>query len=91
MNCDCKKRIEARLLERFRAEHPNGQDHSASLDGYGFALTDDNKMVMRGGSPIVLHTSLPTKTISMKPKKIRETMLWTFCPFCGTKATGGQQ
>ena len=87
MNCVCKKDIEARLLERLKADHQDGQDHSASLGGYGFAITDDNKMALVGGTPITLQAMTPKKAGGMKLTKINQTMVWTFCPFCGVKAT----
>jgi hypothetical protein len=86
MNCDCKKSIEARLLDRLKTEHPEGQNHSATLDGYGFGITEDNKMVLQGCTPISLQLMVPKKDSGLKPKKINQSMVWTFCPFCGAKA-----
>lgn len=81
MNCDCKKRIKAKLLERLKTDHPDGQNHFATLDGYGFGITYDNKMVLQGGTPITLLSMTPKKSGGIK------TMVWTFCPFCGVKTT----
>lgn len=86
MNCDCKKRIEAKLLERLISEHPEGQNHSATLDGYGFVITDDNKMALQGCTPITLQAMVPKKDGGLKAKKFNQSMVWTFCPFCGVAA-----
>lgn len=33
--CNCKTEIEAALLERFKAKHPDAASHSATLEGKG--------------------------------------------------------
>lgn len=87
MKCGCKKDIEAKLLERFKAERPEGEGHSASMDGaYGLGMTNDNKVVQQGVAPVILEVMLPKKSGGMAPKTIKMSMIWTFCPFCGTKA-----
>lgn len=89
MNCTCKKDIETRLLNKLKADRPDGEGHHAHLDGYGFALTDDNKMLQVGGTPITLTVMTPKKAGGMKLVRINQTMVWTFCPFCGAQAKGG--
>lgn len=88
MNCGCKKDIEARLLERLKTDHPDGTAHHAMLDGYGFAITEDNKMKQVGGTPITLTAMVPKKAGGMKAFRANQTMVWSYCPFCGVK-TGG--
>ena len=78
-------------MDKLKAERPDDQGHHAQLEGYGFALTDDNKMLLVGGTPITLQSMTPRKAGGMKSFRINQTMVWTFCPFCGTKATGDQQ
>lgn len=82
--CECKKEIEAKLLSRFKEQHPEGKDHELTLQGYSLIFGDEpytcGYMVVEGTVKLPLKTK-PT----MKSKKIKQNMMFTYCPFCGEK------
>ena len=83
--CDCKKNIEARLLEMF-AEQNQGDDHRIELGGYGLVIKG-NAMKEKGCMPIegsYLHT---LKNGNTKRKKVSQSMFFNYCPFCGEQYT----
>lgn len=86
MNCNCRAELEDKLVERFREGAPGATDHKASLQGYGFALTG-NKMVMRGYMDVAAKARYPLKKGGFKEKTIKQSLFFSYCPFCGVKAT----
>ena len=82
--CDCKSRIEAQLVERYKAAQPKAADHQATLEGYGFGVVG-NTMVMRPCMPIKYGARHPTKAGPERWKSEKGTMVFRFCPFCGEK------
>lgn len=84
MSCDCKKNLEAKLLERFKEQQSAATNHEATLQGYGLVV-DDNKMVSRGYMPVQLSASYPVKKGGSRVKKSEMSMFFSFCPFCGVK------
>jgi len=85
--CDCRKVLEAKLLEKFKEQYPDGEQHSVSLEGYAFVFggnTISSKPVM----PIrqtYLHTY---KNGNKKEKKIPCSLSLSYCPHCGEKVDG---
>lgn len=81
--CNCKPEIEAALLERFKAKHPDATGHSATLDGYGFAIVG-NTMTLRPYMPIKFGAGHANKKTGLERwKHEKGTMSFRFCPFCG--------
>lgn len=80
--CDCKKKIEANLLERFKTDFPAGADHSAVIDGYGFAVTN-NKVVLAPYHEVSRSLVVAKKTGGFAQKRSKIKMLFRFCPYCG--------
>lgn len=86
--CDCKKDIEAKLLERFIKQTPEAKDHGATLAGYTLVLTEE-KIIQKGCMPIELIALYPPKKGGYKGKRTSSNMIYTFCPFCGEKYEKG--
>jgi len=88
MNCNCRDELEAKLVENFKAHAPEATDHKAKLRGYGFALIG-NRMEMRGYMEVEAKATYQLKKGGSKEKTIKQSMFFSYCPFCGAKATGG--
>ena len=84
--CDCRKRIEEKLKDRFVEQSPEAKEHEAKLTGYAilFGETLHEKGVMNAE----LKASFPLKKGGEKQKTIKHSMIFTFCPFCGVKYDG---
>lgn len=81
--CTCKKDIEAKLLQRFKAEADTAEDRSATLDGYTLVL-HGNTMRYKPAMPYKLTATYTAKTGSKKRKSTSGSMIFSYCPFCGT-------
>ena len=82
--CDCKKDIEAKLLERFVEQTPAAEGHKVKLQGYGliFGAAASERAYM----PIEATASHLLKKGGMKSKTTKQNMFFNFCPFCGVVA-----
>ena len=81
--CNCKTEIEAQLVERMKAKHPDATRHSATLEGYGFAIVG-NTMTLRPYMPIKFGAGHANKKTGLERwKNEKGTMSFRFCPFCG--------
>jgi hypothetical protein len=88
VNCDCKKRIEAQLLEKFKADSPEAADHAVQLEGYAFSISRDGGEVTQPMVTTFKRQALyGLKKGGMKMKTTKGFMHFSFCPFCGMKAT----
>jgi len=76
--CGCKADIEAKLLANFKKASPEATSHSVELLGYGFVV--DGKFM-----PYEAKADYRTKAGSLKTKKLKGIMVFSFCPFCGNK------
>lgn len=85
MNCDCKTRIETLMAERFKEKHPEAVAHVADLIGYALATQEDS-MVQVGYMTVELTANFPLKKGGQKLKRVRWSMHFSYCPFCGVKA-----
>lgn len=81
--CDCRNDIESKLLERFKEQVPDAQNHQATLRGYAMVIRETPLEV--GCMPIELVADRPLKRGGYKPKTDRMNMFFTYCPFCGAK------
>lgn len=86
--CNCKKDIETRLLERFKAQEPDAKDHSVELQGYGLALLENNLLSIPC-MPFKTSANFPLKKGGSKVKSQTASMYFNFCPFCGEKIEKG--
>ena len=84
MSCDCRKDIEQRLLDRFKDQYPDAQNHGATLMGYTYII-EDLGITTKGFMPIELNAQHPLKKGGVKAKTMRSNMIFTFCPFCGER------
>ena len=82
MKCDCKSDIEAKLLERFKSQAPDGQNHAVALGGYGLCL-EGNKMSYRPYVEVSTSADMPKKSGGWTLKRSKMNMFFRFCPFCG--------
>lgn len=83
MSCNCKKDIEAQLLERLKEETPTGVDQAVSLSGYGFVL-GDNTITHRPYAVAHRSAMLPKKgSEGWRQKRSTVNMFFSYCPFCG--------
>jgi len=81
--CECKKDIEAKLLERFKQHTPEAKDHDVELKGYGVSISNlDLKLC--AFMPIEYIAKYPMKGgVLHKERKTKSTMHFNFFPFCG--------
>lgn len=86
--CDCRREIEAKLTERFKEVAPDATGHHVALQGYGFAIID-NVLTMKPYMPYTTAAEFPLKKGGTKFKKQTGNMVFSFCPFCGTKLETG--
>lgn len=87
-NCTCKKDIEARLLDRFKASAPDATDHGVELQGYGLVVTD-HALESRPYMPFKATANYPQKKGGSKVKTTTQSMMFNYCPFCGKSVKGG--
>lgn len=82
MTCNCKADLEAKLTERFVKGLPEATEHKVELQGYGFAMVGNSLKVMPHTTAhgTALHT---LKKGGTKLKTVKQTMAFSFCPFCG--------
>jgi hypothetical protein len=86
MNCDCKKDIEAKLKDLFAQKVPEATGHGVELQGFGFGLTDSGLHIAQFTAARA--TALyQLKNGNKKVKTVTQNMHFSYCPFCGVKAT----
>lgn len=84
--CDCKSKLEAKLLDRFKAMEPNAKNHYVELEGYALGVSESNSLFLTGCMPIKTTADYPLKGGVLHKQRIkRQSMFFTFCPFCGEK------
>jgi hypothetical protein len=84
MTCDCSIAVQNKLLENFKINKPDWQEHSANLDGYGFVMLNSELKTV-GVMPLKLTWKETLKNGSVKFKKRVQSVSFTYCPFCGVK------
>lgn len=85
MKCNCKTELEAKLKDRFAEKYPEATGHKAELLGYGLTVTDTG-LDTAGVMDTKLTATFPLKKGGEKEKTIKHSMVFSYCPFCGTKA-----
>lgn len=84
--CDCKSRIEKRLLDNFKERFPEASDHTAKLQGYAFIMNGvTSELTLKGCMQLEKTAKFPIKKGGVKQKTVKVSMMFTFCPFCGVK------
>lgn len=81
-DCICRKDIEAKLVERFKAQEPAARDHKVYLLGYGINFTTGKQSQ---AAPIEYTAKFPLKKGGEREKTIKGNMVFNYCPFCGVK------
>ena len=82
--CNCKTEMEEALTKRLKELYPDSTNHRIELAGYGFSIKD-GRMVLRGYMPAVGQHLLKTKGGILKVKKVKDNVIFSYCPFCGEK------
>lgn len=85
MNCTCRKDLEAKLNERFKALNQNASEHEVRLLGYGISISAENTLYEVGLMPAEATAMYPIKNGGVKKKTTRLNMPFRYCPFCGVK------
>jgi hypothetical protein len=81
--CDCRKKVEINLLDRYKEQHPEANKHQARLKGYTLIL--GKQVEEKGCMPIEFTAVYPLKKGGEKEKTVKQSMVFTYCPFCGEK------
>ena len=84
MMCDCQRKTEERLLERFKQQCPEAKNHTATLTGYAVVF-EGNSAITKGCMPVELSATYQLKNGGFKDKKTKANMIFNYCPFCGKK------
>jgi len=82
--CTCHADIEKRLSIRAAEKFSEGTEHAVKLDGYGLAIVD-NDVIEIGVMPMNVTFKTTLKNGTVKDKKIKQSMMFTYCPFCAEK------
>lgn len=86
MNCNCKKELEDKFLARFKASHPEAQDHSAKIKDYCFVMAE-GRMMVQGFMEVEQYAALPVKKTGVcRQNNVQTKIFFSYCPFCGVKA-----
>ena len=86
--CTCNADIAAKLEARFKEAQPEATDHNVRLQGYGFSILG-NSMVLRPFMPYKATAVYPLKKGGTKEKTVTGNMIFSYCPFCGSKFPKG--
>lgn len=86
MQCECRKEIEARLLARFKEQNPSSANHKVRLTGYTMLFGSDHLEERAAGLFIANH-DVTAKNGNVRNRRIEQSMLFNYCPFCGKSAT----
>jgi hypothetical protein len=82
--CDCKTEIEALLKTQLQENYPKATDIEASLSGYSIFFRKGDARLLPC-MPIEATYNTTTKRGTVKPNKLKQTMQFNHCPFCGEK------
>lgn len=80
--CNCRKDIEARLLERFKLSAPDASDHGVELQGYALVI-ETAEVFSKPVMPYKTSATYPLKKGGTKLKSGTGNMILNYCPFCG--------
>ena len=79
--CDCRTMVEGKLTKMFAEQKPEAADHKVSLQGYALIFGDE--LTEKGCMEAVMTAIFPLKKGGTKEKKLKQKMMFTYCPFCG--------
>ena len=87
MTCNCKAELEEKLTQRFKDESPEASDHQSAIVGYGFIFVGE-RMTQRGYMDVKSTATFPLKKGGEKKKTLKQSMFFSYCPFCGVSTKG---
>ena len=85
--CNCRKDIEAKLLERFKLSAPDASDHGVELQGYALVI-ETAGLFSKPVMPYKTSAIYPLKKGGTKLKSVTGNMILNYCPFCGASLEG---
>lgn len=85
VTCNCRADIEAKLTKQYAENTPEASEHNVELQGYGIGISG-NSMYMCAVMPYKATAIYPIKKGGHKTKKLKGSMHFNFCPFCGKSA-----
>jgi len=81
--CDCRKKLEIKLNDRLIDQKPESKNHQSKLTGYTLILGDE--LQEKGFMEAIFTSEDPLKKGGFRVKKIKQNILFSYCPFCGEK------
>jgi len=87
MNCKCREVIEKELHKKFIKGNPLIKDGKTTLDGFGFSISKKG-MASIQSTVAEFEAEFPLKKGGFKIKKLKQSIIFTYCPFCGKKYKG---
>ena len=85
--CNCRKDIEAKLLERFKLSAPDASEHGVTLQGYSLVI-ETAGLFSKPVMPYKTSAIYPLKKGGTKLKTVTGNMILNYCPFCGARLEG---
>ena len=86
--CNCINEIECGLLKSVVSQYPEGKRHAAIPGGQALKIGRDGEpSYWVGFAPIEGSVELPLRKNpdTLKVKKLKLKMYFTYCPYCGVK------
>jgi len=86
--CNCHDEIEKKVNEQFAVQNPDVSNPKTSLGGYALLFTEKDSF--RPSLPLTTEGTVKYKNGNSKVKKFKQSMIATYCPFCGVKFGAAQ-
>jgi hypothetical protein len=83
--CDCKQRIEEKLLDKAKEQFPKSENHKASLEGYAMVFDSNGEMRTKPFMPALITHEATSRQGNKRTKKEKMNFVFSYCPFCGEK------
>lgn len=86
MACECKSKLQERFLGRVKEQLPDSKNHKVDLNGYAYVFNDNGGMDLVSTTTVEIeHTVTVKKTGLDRVKKEKQSLIHTFCPYCGVR------
>lgn len=89
MQCTCREDLEKKLLARFKEDNPDSTEHRVELTGY--ALIIGERLEQYPVMKIKASHVVTAKNGNQREKKVEQSMICSYCPFCGKPAKDGAE
>lgn len=81
--CDCEKELRAKLLQKLEEMHPEAKDHYVNLPDYALVLGNPSRWVGKMRVDMMVVVPMRKNSELYKSKKIKHSLFFSYCPFCG--------